>query len=101
MVVVLFIYCEVVICILGFMDEPAILRKKKPIPLVTTNTTKMFDEEIVVPDDYMLLGSQEKFTPNVPYKDYLTKNRTRVLGTTYVVSYAVFMKMRLCIKMDF
>ena len=57
-----------------------------------TNTTKMFDEEIVVPDDYMLLGSQEKVTPNVPYKDYLTKNRTRVLGTTYVVSYAAFIK---------
>ena len=68
------------------MDEPAILRKKKPIPLVTTSTTKMFDEDIVVPDDYMLLGSQEKFTPNIQYKDYLTKNRTRVLGTTYVVS---------------
>ncbi|XP_067949459.1 nuclear protein MDM1-like [Watersipora subatra] len=68
----------------GFMDEPAILRKKKPIPLVTTSTTKMFDEDIIVPDDYMLLGSQEKFTPNVPYKDYLTKNRARVLGTTYV-----------------
>lgn len=69
----------------GFMDEPAILRKKKPIPLVTTSTTKMFDEDIVVPDDYMLLGSTDKFSANVPYKDYLTKNRTRVLGTTYVV----------------
>ena len=52
---------------------------------MTTSTTKMFDEDIVVPDDYMLLGGQEKFTPNVPYRDYLTKNRQRVLGTTYVV----------------
>lgn len=71
----------------GFQNEPAILRKKKPLPLMTTSTTKMFDEEIVVPDDYMLLGSQEKFSSNVPYRDYLTKNRTRVLGTTYVVSF--------------
>lgn len=70
----------------GFMAEPPLQRKKKPIPLVTTSTTKMFDEDIVVPDDYMLLGSQEKFSDNVQYKDYLTKNRTRVLGTTYVVS---------------
>lgn len=69
------------------MAEPPLQRKVKPIPLVTTSTTKMFDEDIVVPDDFMLLGSQEKFSSNVPYKDYLSKNRTRVLGTTYVVSH--------------
>lgn len=57
---------------------------------MTTSTTKMFDEDIVVPDDYMLLGSQGKFSSNVPYKDYLSKNRQRVLGTTYVVSIGKF-----------
>lgn len=73
--------------ITGYQEEPPLQRKKKPIPLVTTCTTKMFDDAIPLPpDDYMILGSTEKFAENVKYKDYLTKNQTRVLGRTYVVS---------------
>ncbi|XP_013380841.1 nuclear protein MDM1-like isoform X2 [Lingula anatina] len=73
----------------GIPTEPPLQRKKKPIPLTTTATTKYINGEYEpsgqrVEDEYTLIGDQTKFGQSIKYRN-LKNDRRKALAKTFNV----------------